>query len=148
MLDNTYWSKDFPHPLSPSNSDVEIYKSYLSKGTTLLLGCTKNLIPISDYQMDIDPWYKGPSMIVQDWLTNKNYYSNIILDGGLCFNKKLCDGILDMASNHCNVFIARSFNYKLPTMRIAEYFPKSEDFQIKPTDSKIFNDYSFFVWKF
>ena len=148
MLDKEYW-RILPHPLGPSDDDVEIFKNnMLSGGPNLLLGCTQKLINLSDYQMDINPWYDGTNMIVQDWLTNEKDYLNIMLDGGLCFDKDLCDGILEMVSKHSKLFVARSFNYKLPTMRIASYFPKEEDFKIKPTKCIIFDDYTFYIWKF
>ena len=108
IVDKTYWGSDLPLPLSPSDSDVEIYKRYLKEGTTLMLGCTKKLLPLSDKQLDLDPWYNGETVIVGDWVNNVDFYNNIIIDGGLCFNKKLCNDIVKMASNNCEIFISRS----------------------------------------
>jgi hypothetical protein len=143
-----YWGSDLPYPLSPSEKDLKIYADYMNPGKTLMLGCTKLLLPLSDVQMDIDPWYDGDTVIKQDWVTNEIFYDNIILDGGLCFTKELCDDVLEMASKHCNKFITRSFNRKLDTMRIADYFPQFDDFEIRPTEARIFDDYSFFIWEF
>jgi hypothetical protein len=147
-MDKTYWGSDLPLPLSPSDSDVEIYKRYLKEGTTLMLGCTKKLIPLSDKQLDIDPWYNDKSVIVGDWTKNTDFYNNIIIDGGLCFTKELCDNIIKMASKNCKVFISRSFRYKLDSMKIADYFPKASDFKIVPKEVVVFDDYFFYIWEF
>jgi len=147
-VDKTYWASDFPHPLAPSEDDAKIFKSYLLEGETLMLGCTKRLIPLSTWMMDIDPWLEAPNMIVQDWTTNSKNYTNIIIDGGLNFTKGLADDILLMAQKHSKIFVARVFNHKLPTMRIAAYFPKHYEFSIKPDEVRIFQEYSFVVWKF
>lgn len=145
-----YWGSDIPYPLSPSDEDVKEFMLSKVHGTTLLLGCTKKLIPISDYQMDIDPWYDGPNVIKQDWLTNKTFYSNIIGDGLFAFSKELTDGIIMMASKYSKRLIMRVFNKKLPTMKtgLAVYFPKKEDFIIEPDYSINRGDYSFHIWDF
>ena len=143
-----YWSSELPLPLSPSDSDVDIYKDNMIQGSTLMLGCTKKLIPISNIQMDIDPWYEAKTVIKGDWLHNKTYYGNIIADGSLSFTKELADGLIEMASKHCKVFITRTFTKRLPIMRIANYFPQPEDFKIPPTKTIVFEDYSFYIWQF
>lgn len=149
MVDKSYWASELPLPLSPSDDDVSVYEFHLKKGTTLLLGCTKKLIPLSDRQLDNDPWYEGNTMIVGDWVDNQHYYTNIMIDGGLCFTKELCDSIINMSSKNCGVLIARVFDYKLNTMRIANYFPKFEDFEIEPTFMyKTEKHYTFYVWEF
>ena len=58
-------------------------------GTTLLLGCTRQLIPLSDVQMDLDPWYAAPTVVRQDWVTNTLQYTNILADGSLNLDKNL-----------------------------------------------------------
>lgn len=150
ILDKTYWGSGLIYPLCPSDENVKEYKLHMMRGTTLMLGCTKKLIPISNRQLDIDPWYDGETVIKGDWIDNKHFYSNIILDGGLCFTKELCDNIIDMASKNCKVFISRSFNRKLDTMKIANYFPQVTDFKILPTFwyNKVGSDYTFYVWEF
>ena len=147
-VNKAYWASDFPHPLAPSEEDAEIYKSYLLEGETLMLGCTKRLIPFSTWMMDIDPWLEAPNVIKQDWTTNSKHYTNIIVDGGLNFTKELADDILTMASQHSSVFVARSFNRKQPTMRIAAHFPRFDELMIKPDEVRMFEEYSFFVWRF
>lgn len=147
-VDKTYWGSNLPHPLSPSDLDVNLFKTFMTDGTTLLLGCTKKLLPLSDRQLDIDPWHDSDSVIVGDWIDNKHYYVNILIDGGLCFNKELCDEVVKMASKNCKNFIARTFIKKLDIMKIADYFPLEEDFEIKPTMSIECGSYNFYVWRF
>ena len=148
IIDKTYWGSELPLPLSPSDIDVEVYKNYIKEGTTLMLGCTKKLIPLSDRQLDIDSWYDGDTVIKGDWLDNQHFYTNIILDGGLCFNKKLTDSIIEMVSKNCEVFVSRSFRHKLDIMKIADYFPKASDFKIIPKEVAVYEDYFFYIWKF
>ncbi len=143
-----YWASELPRPLSPDDSDVEIYEKNMVEGTTLMLGCTKKLIDISNIQMDIDPWYEAETVIKQDWLNNDTYYDNIIGDGVLSFTKELADALILMASKKCKVFICRTFTKKLPIMRIADNFPTEYDFIIKPTITIPFENYSFYVWHF
>jgi hypothetical protein len=148
QVDKEYWGSELPLPLSPSDKDVETYKENMVNGSTLMLGCTKKLIPISDIQMDIDPWYESETVIKQDWLSNTTYYDNIIGDGVLNFTHEFAEKIIDMASKNCKIFIARSFNRKLDSMRIAKNFPRWSDFTIKPSDVETFDDYTFFIWLF
>ena len=147
-VDKEYWSNEFPSPTGPSEDDVIIFSEKSIPGRTLLLGCTKKLIPITDVQMDIDPWYYGPNVIIKDWLDNTDYYENIIGDGVFNLTKELADGLLQMASRYCKILIIRSFNYKFENLRIASNFPTQNDFTITPTESIIFKDYSFYIWTF
>ncbi len=148
MLSKEYWSQDFPRPLGPSDEDVTIFKDNMISGKTLLLGCTKKLLDLSDAQIDLDPWWIGPNTITGNWLDNKDFYENILCDGGLCFTKDLTDGILQMASKNCKVFITRTFTMKLPIMKIADYFPQPTDFEIIPTKTIVKENYSFYIWNF
>ena len=148
MISKEYWSQDLPRPLSPNDEDVTIFSDNMIEGKTLLLGCTRKLLDLSDVQIDLDPWYIGPNTITGNWLDNKDFYENILCDGGLCFNKELADGMLDMASKNCKVFITRTFTRKLSIMRIADYFPQPTDFNILPTKTIIKEDYSFYIWQF
>jgi len=148
MVDKSHWSKIWPHPYSPSEEDVQLYKNYMVEGTSLLLGCTRQLVNLSNKQMDIDPFLDAPTVIVGDWTKNTTYYDNIIGDGVVNFTKELEEKLLKMSSKYCKRFIVRAFNYKLDKMRIAANFPKAEDFSIKPTEIKKFKEYTFFVWHF
>lgn len=147
-VNKEYWSTEFPSPYGPSEEDVLFFNETKVPGRTLLLGCTKKLIPITDVQMDIDPWYDGPNVIIKDWLDNTDFYENIFGDGVLNLTKELEQCILEMVSKNCKVFICRCFNYKLEKLRIATNFPNKDNFSITPTESKIFDDYSIHIWRF
>jgi FkbM family methyltransferase len=147
-VDKDYWMSDLPIPLSPSDDDVNTYKRFMINGETLLLGCTKNLIPLSNIQMDIEPWYQSETVISDNWLNNNTFYENIIGDGVLSFTKELANDLIEMASKNCKVFIARTFTKKLPIMKVADNFPQPEDFIIKPTITIPQKDYSFYIWQF
>lgn len=146
-IEKEYWASLSP-PLSPSENDVETFKSYLLFGTTLLLGCTKELIHLSNVQMDLNPLDFVPKPIIQDWVTNTKPYTNMIGDGVFNFSKETCDGVLEMASKHSKKLIVRSFNRKLDIMRIADYFPSYKDFTIQPTEIRVLKDYTFYIWEF
>lgn len=148
IVDKNYWASDFQTPYGPTDEDVTFFNQNKTQGTTLLLGCTRKFIPFTDIQMDSDPWYDGPNVIVKDWLDNTDYYDNIFGDGVLNLTKELEKGILEMASKYCKVFICRCFNRRLEKHRIASNFPSSEEFSITPTESKIFDDYSIHIWIF
>jgi hypothetical protein len=148
MLSKEYWSQDFPRPLGPSDEDVDVFRDSMIPGKTLLLGCTKKLLDLSDVQIDLDPWWIGPNTITGNWLDNKSFYENILCDGGLCFSKELTDGILQMASKNCKIFITRTFTMKLPIMKIADYFPQPTEFEITPTRTIVKENYSFYIWHF
>ena len=148
QVNQSYWRKPLPHPYNPNKTDVRIYQEYLIGDSVLLLGCTKNLVPISTKQMDIDPWIKGPDVIKGDWLDNKQFFDNIIGDGVLNLNKGLSKKLFKMAQKHCKNFVVRSFKAKLPNMKVAEYFPDAKDFKITPHITRHLQDYCFFVWRF
>jgi hypothetical protein len=144
--DKEYWKNQLPVPYSPSDSDVDVYKQYCLHGNTLLLGCTHKLIPLSNIQMDIDPWYSAPTVVVKDWQHNNDFYENIIGDGVLNFTEELTHGILGMTSKFSKTFVARYFKYKLQNMRIANYF--SDPFGLKPTEIVDRPEYCFLIWKY
>jgi hypothetical protein len=147
-ISKDYWQHELPPPLSPSEIDVNIYKSNLCEGDTLLLGCTHKLIPLSIVQMDIDPWYEAPTVINLNWRHNKLFYTNIIGDGVLNFSEDLANAVILMSASHSKCFVTRSFKFKLPEMKIAAYFPTIEQLPIKPTKIVECQTHSFFVWQF
>lgn len=147
-MDKEYWRTLQRHPLSPNDSDVETYRGMMVPGSTLLLGCTHLLIPLSDCQLDIDPWYRGPNTVVGDWRNNETRFDNIIGDGVLNLEKSLCEGVLRMCSSYCEALVVRCFNRKLEGMVIATNFPKPGDFHIAPHRHLDMGDYSFYLWRF
>lgn len=145
-VDKTYWESGFVYPLCPNESNVAFFKKNLLKGSTLLLGCTRAFLEISDYQMDIDPWYEADTVIQQDWTENKAFFDNIIGDGVLNLDCDLQNKILNMAQKCCNRLMVRYFNNKLPSMRVATCFIESKDMILQPSLVKNMGDYSFLIW--
>lgn len=144
----TYW-KRLRWPLAPSCNDVAVYRKYLLPGTTLLLGCTQSLLHLSDRQLDLVPLYGHCTEIRGSWETNRHFYTNMVLDGGLNLNEQLCRHTLNMASHNCNMFISRCFNHRTSCMKVATYFPSQDTFHIRP--SKCIHtpyNYTFYIWCF
>lgn len=148
-MDNlkNYWASLTP-PLAPSNLDVEIYKRNMIEGSTLLLGSTKQLLEICYVALDISPVYQDKKIIVGDWVSNSIFFENIIGDGVLNFNQILCEQLLEMSEKKCSQFLVRAFNYRMPTMKIADYFPSAESFKIRPEVIFFNAEYSFYKWSF
>jgi hypothetical protein len=146
-IDKTYWSALVP-PLAPSKDDVLIFTEYLLEGEVLLLGCTKHLLHLSTSQLDQDPYMSLPTLQIGDWRENKRFYHTIIGDGVFNFDKDLTHEVLLMASKYAKRLIVRCFNYKLPTMRVAAFFPNAESFSIRPTKTITSKEYSFYIWDF
>ncbi|CAB4123476.1 hypothetical protein UFOVP46_7 [uncultured Caudovirales phage] len=144
-----YWATKFVPPLAPSQGDVYLYQQFMLDGNTLLLGVTSQLIDLADKALDIDPFTVTDKVIKGDWLTNTYSATNIIGDG--CFNlltMDQCNQLVSMASKHSKRLIIRSFNYRLKEMKIAEHFPKKEDFDVSPNEWLEFEKYTFLIWKF
>jgi len=148
MKNREYWRTQLPHPYSPNDQDVQTYLNNKVEGKTLLLGCTHSLLPHSDFQMDFDPWYDGTTVITGDWRDNRTHYENMMGDGVFNLNKELTFSVLEMAQVFSKRLIVRSFNYKLPLMKIADYFPNKNEFPLRPTEHIQFSEYSFYIWDF
>lgn len=147
-MNKEYWRQEMPHPYSPDWQDYKIYKKNLIKGSVLLLGCTHKLLKLSNYQLDIDPWYEAKTVKIGNWLDNESYYENIIGDGVLNFSQYLTDNLLEMCAKNCKNLVIRSFKRKLEKMKIADYFPTVDDLHLKPTKIIEKIDYSFYIWRF
>jgi hypothetical protein len=148
-MDKSYWELELPHPLCPDRTDVEIYMMLLgNRGRTMMLGCSRALLPFSDVQLDIDPWLQAPSVQVGDWRFNQTEYDTIVGDGCFNFSKDLTDSVLEMASRFSSRLVVRCFSRRLPQMKVANYFPLVRDFKISPELDGPKTDYNFFRWKF
>lgn len=143
MLSNSSLSN-----LSLSSDELQVYKDHLLSGTILLLGYSPELIPISNHQIDVNTWLKYEIIIDKDWFDKEKYYDNIIGDAILNYSKELTDSILDMCKKNCGLFITRCFKNKLPIMEIVDYFPKENEFKIRPDMVLEYNDYDFLLWRF
>jgi len=147
-VETSYWGTLKP-PLAPSEDDVQVFRENLLPGTGLLLGCTKPLMPLVTEAMDFDPYYEDGRIIRADWSENTTFYTNILADGSFNLGpRKSVDAILEMASRFCKRLIVRSFSFKTEQMRIATYFPTSDDFSITPESVIERDTYRFFVWTF
>lgn len=148
-VDRSYWSQVHPHPLAPDAADVAVYRGLLAEAkTVLLLGNTPALMDLCTTALDADPFLDDPKVITGDWRDNTELFDAVIGDGVLNFTPDLAEDILNMAQQHCTVFIARSFTRKLDIMRIADHFPGSEDFFICPSEVIERDKYNFFIWRF
>ena len=144
-----YWRAEHPHPLAPNRDDVETYRSLIGNaGSVLLLGNTPALMPLCTAAMDTEPFLDDPRVIAQDWTTNSVTYDVIIGDGVLNFTDTLAEQVLEMVSRTSGRFIARSFNERLPIMRVADNFPSGADFALPPAQTIDRGQYSFFIWDF
>lgn len=143
-----YWRNRLEHPYSPNSRDITTFEQHMLPGSSLLLGCTHDLIVLTDKQLDVDPWYTAATVIKGDWRTNKTFYNNIIGDGVLNLSEQLAHDVVHMSSTTCNRLIVRSFKRRLPKMKVAQYFPDLADFQIKPKLVPYDHDYCFYIWQF
>jgi hypothetical protein len=149
VVNRDYWSGEHPRPLTPDAEDVDVFRSYIGEDdTVLLLGNTRLLMPLCTAAMDTDPFIDDPRVIQQDWTTNATQYDVIIGDGVLNFTADLADALIQMASQHCRTFVARSFSTRLPIMRIADNFPIATDFAIAPNEVIERDLYRFYIWQF
>lgn len=148
IANKAYWAQILPHPLSPNESDIKLYKDNLCKGSTLLLGCTHKLLPHTDCQLDIDPWYSSETVIQGDWRENHIFFDNIVGDGVLNLDLALAEDVIKMASTKCRKFIVRYFLKKHPSMQVAENFVDPSNYDFEPQIILASDDYAFLVWSF
>jgi len=148
-MDRSYWELELDHPLCPNRDDLRMYEILLGiRGRTLLLGCTRLLLPLTDQQLDIDPWYQADTVRIGDWRENTESFDTMVGDGILNFTQDLADSVVEMASRCCSRLVVRCFSRRLPQMRVANYFPTVRDFKIPPELYVPKTDYNFFRWKF
>jgi hypothetical protein len=148
-MDKSYWQLEQDHPLCPNRDDVDLYEMLLGKrGRTLLLGCTRVLLPFTDQQLDIDPWLQSPTVRVGDWRDNTETFDTMVGDGVFNFSQELTDSVLEMTSHYCSRLVVRCFSRRLPQMQVANYFPSVRDFKIAPELYVPKTDYNFFRWEF
>jgi hypothetical protein len=120
IKDTNHWQNLNP-PLSPNKYEVELYRHHIrGYGPICLLGMTKELIPLCDFMVDLNPIKQEKPVIHSDWSHIKQECDVIIGDGVL----NLCG--LDLANNLLkitNKLICRVFMNKLEGMKYATYFP-------------------------
>ena len=142
--DVNFWTS-LTWPAAPDDNDYTMFESYC-RGTVLLLGSTKLLLPLATEAWDLEPKYNDPKIQSRNWFTLNSYWDTIILDGGLSFGKEFCEQLLKVVLPQCDRFIVRAFlNPSWPT-KYAVYFPKATELTPLPTEIKINEVYSFYIW--
>jgi len=118
--DITHWQNLKP-PLAPNQTEIEIYKDeIIFLSPVVLLGMTKELVPLCDVAVDLNPVDIGKPTIKSDWYDFEFKSRAIISDGAINFTGlELVDRVLQMT----NKFVCRVFLKKLPGMKYATYFP-------------------------
>jgi len=122
MIQDTQHWQNLKPPLSPNEYEVELFKLHI-KGLNpvCLLGMTKELIPLCDFMVDINPIPQDKPVIKSDWKNLDKTSSVIICDGVL----NLVDiGLIDHLLKLTDKVICRVFLKKLDGMKYAKYFPK------------------------
>lgn len=144
MHDNSYWTT-LKWPAAPNEDDYQIFESYCS-GRVLLLGSTKQLLPLCDEAWDIDPLYQDSKLEQRDWFTLDEHWNTILIDGGLAFGEQFCKDLLKVVLPNCDRFVARAFlNPNWPT-RYACYFPLAHELDPVPEEHAINEVYTFYIW--
>lgn len=143
MTDN-FWTT-LKWPAAPNEDDYRIFESYCL-GRVLLLGSTKQLLPLCDEAWDIDPQYQDSKLKQRDWFTLDEHWDTIIIDGGLAFGEQFCKDLLKVVLANCDRFVARAFlNPNWPT-RYACYFPLAHELDPVPEEHAINEVYTFYIW--
>lgn len=147
-MNNRYLAQDehwinLPYPLKPCDSEVEVYRKNLIKGSTLMLGSTKQLLDICDVAVDLAPRYEHYKIIKGDWYNLFGFYENIIADGAINLTGP---SLIDAIKPHCNIFISRVFAKKFPAMKYAELF--YSEFSGATKIAEINESCPIFIWKF
>jgi hypothetical protein len=121
ILDTQHWQNLKP-PLSPNEYEIELFKLHINGlHPVCLLGMTKELIPLCDFMVDINPIPQDKSVIKLDWKDLDKKSSVIIGDGVLNLaGIELIDHLLNLTDK----IVCRVFLKKLEGMKYAQYFPQ------------------------
>lgn len=117
MKDSDYWSS-LEEPKAPNKQEVELFRKFKT-GKTLLLGETKQLIPLCNEAIDLYP----QSIARQgDWFALEDQYDTIIGDGVL---NLVGFDLVSKLREHCKTLILRSFTHEIRYVypwKYAQYF--------------------------
>ena len=142
--DPKYWTA-LEWPAAPNNDDYRIFESYC-KGSVLLLGSTKLLLPLATEAWDINPVYNDPKIKARDWFTLDQHFDTVIIDGGLSFGKEFTERLLSIVLKQCDRFVSRTFlNPNWPT-KYACYFPRANELTPQPLEHSVNEIYTFYIW--
>lgn len=142
--DHDFWC-NLRWPAAPNDSDVEIYRNQCT-GTVLLLGSTRQLLPLCDAAWDLMPKYPDPKIINRNWLQLDQHYDTIIADAVLCFTREFTQQLLPVILAKCDRFVTRSFLNPDWKTTYAEYFPVAEELTPVPVQIPINKVYTFYLW--
>ena len=142
--DTEYWT-GLKWPAAPNLDDYAVFDSYC-KGSVLLLGSTKLLLPLATEAWDLEPVYNDPKIKARDWFTLASHWDTIIVDGALAFGKEFTQRLLPIVLANCDCFISRTFlNPSWPT-KYACYFPRADELTPQPEEHPINEVYTFYIW--
>jgi hypothetical protein len=136
-------------PLSPNEQEVEIYRQFTETlEPTLLLGYTKQLLPLCDYAMDLNPpdEPRYNHVIQQNWFDIPEHtYDTIIGDGVL----NLVGGeLVQYLSGRCNTLVIRFFTKKLPNMKYATQYRHNTNFLLPDEIIETQPNCKILIWRF
>ena len=141
---DNYWTT-LKWPAAPNEDDYRVFAEYAT-GRVLLLGSTKLLLPLCTEAWDLEPKYDDPKIKNRDWFSLDQHFDTVIIDGGLALGKEFAERVLQAVLPNCDRFVARSFlNPSWPT-KYAHYFPRAEELTPQPTEHKINEVYTFYIW--
>lgn len=141
--DTQHWHGQSP-PKAPNDFEIEIYKNFLENRTPIcLFGMTKELVPLCDLAVDLNPVEIGKPTVKCNWNDYKIKTDVIIGDGIL--NLEGLE-LVDKLSNVCNRLVCRVFLEKMTWMKYAKHFPKS----FPNSDTLIYTqkDIAIIIWNF
>jgi len=122
MIHDTQHWQNLKPPLSPNEYEISLFKFHThGLNPVCLLGMTKELIPLCDFMVDLNPIEQNKPVIKSDWKQLDKKSSVIICDGGLNLTGlELVDHLLQLTEK----IVCRVFLKKLEGMKYAEYFPQ------------------------
>ena len=114
MIHDTQHWQNLEPPLAPNTYEVELFKLHTNGlHPVCLLGMTKELIPLCDYMVDLNPIPQNKPIIQSDWKDLNKESSVIIGDGVLNLaGLELINYLLKLTNKIvCRVFL-KKFNGK------------------------------------
>lgn len=119
--DVNHWHNTQP-PLCPNEHEIEIYRSKIEGYSPVyLLGMTKQLVPLCDYAIDLNPIDIGIPTIKEDWNDINGYHSCVFIGDGVLnlMGVEFVNKIISLSSR----LVFRVFLRKFEWMKYATHFP-------------------------
>lgn len=121
--DKNHWHGRNP-PLCPNPYEIECYKYNIkNKSPVCLLGMTKELLPLCDYAIDLNPVECDKPVRKMNWWDILEFSEVMIGDGVL--NLVGLEFVDKVARLMTNSLVCRVFLKKQPWMKYATHFPTS-----------------------